>query len=296
MKKIIAVFILFVICFSAVSCNQASEDENSVLIYSIKENTEELYIRKLPCEERSVSELINLVMDELKRSEKGKFFSVFDNMDVSLSWNFDNGKLYVEGLYYDIFASTRTSSFDYLCKAAFTNSLLSIDGVDYVEIVDKDEDGNYRNIMEFNDQSFITDASNDTEVRYLVDLFYPDINRESLHKITKAIPYYPSEPIYISVLKALQQDPEQDDLIPSIPKDVDVTDVTIDTYYCNVNFTSSQSFSNMNIPGILIGRSIINSLTSLEQIECVCISLDGEDNILTGCFDPNYYYFYFDIQ
>ena len=298
MKKLIYVFILILISISIVSCNNAEEQELSLCVYSIKEDSDELFLRKIPAESLTTEQKINKIASELKRNEKGKFHSPLSGSAEISNWKLEEDVLYLEGLYYDVFASTRITASDYLSKAAVTNSFLSIEGVNHIAIVETDAEGNEKNYIMFDDHSFITDPSADMEIRYVVDLYYPDENRESLHKVTKAIPYQIEDSIYLTVLNALKDEPGVPGLIPSIPKDALVTDIDISFTTCFVSFDaeSQKSFSNLDIPAILVGYSIINSLTSLEDIEVVCISAVGDETMFMNYFDQSLAYAFLEFS
>ena len=282
MKKVIYLITLLVLGIFLYGCAKESSEGDYKINYL---SSDESSIVEKDYDTRTVDtdELINELL-ELMRNDQGEIDYInpiptdvevigFTLNDEQLLIDFSNDYLQMD------------KAREVLCRAAVVQTLCQVEGISYISFSIEgqpleDALGNVVGYMTQDD--FATNPSDDINSiqQYNLTLYYADSTGQKLVETTRNV--YVSSDVSVEkvAIQSLLETPEDSSLQKTIPDDVKLLGVSLIDGICIVNFSSAFLNQNYNISEDVIIYSIVDTLTSLVDINEVQISVEGSSDMI----------------
>lgn len=258
---------------SETATESIDEGMNTYSVYYINSDWSDFSIQDINIDQMEVTEnVIDMLMNEL----------ITANDNESCQIPVASGMSYQRYSYDGQGSITLMFNVDYesieqyqvlLSKTAFTKTLCQVADVNGVVFELSDLIGEREvDISEYNEDSFSTVDDDIMESEYDVEIYVLDSSKEQLEKTTLEIDgllYTAPEEQIMEALKS------SDKWISPISDDLDVLDVYVDENICYVNFGCSNAEDVELFNNDLYIYSIVNSLTSLDNITSVSFFVNG---------------------
>ena len=157
--------------------------------------------------------------------------------------------------------------------AGITRVLITVDGKDF-----ETSEGKFVGIM--NKDDIVYDTTPEVKQQQYITLYFADKDGASLVEETRKITVNEKEKIEMQALKELLKGPSDKELNKTIPVETKILSVETKERVCFVNL--SQEFISRHTGGTMGEQltiySIVNTLTSLEEIEKVQFLIEGQKN------------------
>lgn len=265
MRRSLAITFFLLICFSMTSCgenkekNVATNEKSMVDIYYPEENgivkSDERYQIKQPDSiSYSVEEIMTCLMDRL--DERMEYHTYMIDGDNNISLQFVcNGEYNRE--------------YQLLAKAAVVETIFQIDAINSVTIHVSDESGDVlTDNLYLRDSFYFYDYNeelNDMEVA----VYYPDSSGTKLVAEKEEICKLPNVSTEESVIKILIEN-------GVLPKETKINSITINNDICYVDFNDKFTGETEGVKSETVVYAVVNSVTSLHNINKVQITIQGE--------------------
>lgn len=264
------------------SCGCQQEfDPNMFHIYYMNEDKTSLVPVEYTIHGETPEECIDEVLMQLS-TETGRVDytqTIPSNVDV-MRHEFSNGflKIYFGSSYENMDAAT-----EILCRAGVVRTLLQIKEVTTVAFYVNgnallDVNGDTVGVM--NSDSFIDNPGESIQNMQETELtlYFASADGQSLAKEVRKIHYNSNVPLEKSIVEHLLKGPYAENSQRAIPAETKLITVSVMDKICVVNFDNGFLTHNFDIAEEVVIYSIVNSLTELDTINTVQISVNGETN------------------
>ncbi len=181
--------------------------------------------------------------------------------------------------YYDM-----TAAEEVLMRASVVRTLTQLDQISYVTFTVEsapltDSDGNV--IGSMNADDFVENPGEqiNSSVKETLTLYFADKEGTGLKKQTRVIHYSSNISLEKLVIEQLIEGPKGTKLQSTLPSTTKLITVSVVDGICYLNFDSTFRTSiNNQLTEDVVLYSIVNSLTSLQSVEKVQISINGEND------------------
>ena len=278
------------------SCGTVNQSGGKYSIYEI--DTDGTSVVKVAYDLKSddVYSQVQEMLTELQRSATDAEYQQTLPSSVSVNqFTVEDGSLVID------FSSSYlelTDSQEPLIRAAIGTTLCQLDGVDNVSFsVDGQplvgNDGNQVGAM--TPDSFIVDFTNrvKTDQTASLTLYYASKDGNSLVQETREVEYNSNTPLAKVVLSELMKSPDTQDAHPAISSDVNVTGYALSEGICYLTIDAGIQNQSINVSDEVAIYAIVNSLTELDSINKVQITVEGENENavqttkLSGLYERN---------
>ena len=171
-----------------------------------------------------------------------------------------------------------------LCRAAFAATMTQVDGVDFISINCEgqpklDSQGNPMGVLGKSD--FVESITNvNSYEKEELKLYFSNEDGTALVPETREVIHSANTSLERLIVEQLIEGPEGDDKNSVLPKDTQVLTVSVAENICYVNFDSSFLAGTLKTSQKLPIYAIVNSLTELQTVNRVQITVDGSKNVL----------------
>lgn len=193
-------------------------------------------------------------------------------------------------IYFDRDYYTMENYSEVLMRASIVKTILQVDGVDNITFYVSnsplvDSAGNV--IGSMSADTFIEDFGEETDslLNTTLILYFASADGQSLVKEEKNVYYSSNVPLEKLVLEYLLKGPDSDNAKSAIPANTKVVGVTVTDGVCYVNLNSTFFNQVSDVSEQVVIYSIVNSLTELDSVNKVQISVNGDT---TGAYYDEY--------
>ena len=278
MKQKISVCLMFMICILLIGCGSKKDNADTYIYYLSSDETtivKQAYEIKSDQKKAGIKEMIEELKKtpediDIKATISGNVNVVsYDVMDNQLDLHFDEN-------YYSVKKSTEV-----LVRAAIVQTLVQIDGIDYVSfyVEDKalaDTKGNPIGLMSV--ESFIQNtgsalyAYQNTSLK----LYFADAEGAYLQEEVKEdVRYSINTSMEKLVVERLMKGPSSKNCTPTIPEATTLLGVSVRDGICYVNFSKSFLTNGYNQKPEVTIYSIVNSIIANGTVSQVQILIEG---------------------
>lgn len=289
-KRFIALFTVLLFSLALFGCGDASEEEeetenvsgdtDAYTVYYMNDDwtdfvEESINIDQLESTENIIDKLMNALITEGEAAECNipvaeglsyQRYSYDGNGTVTLMFNED----------YDTVESYRAL----LTKMAFTKTLCQISDVNKVEFQMTDLIGKREvDISDYDEDSFSSIEDDFMEPEVIITIYVPDTDGNALVKTEMEIDPFlyttPEEQIIDTLINSTGWN-------SSVSDDIGIIDVYINDSVCYVNFENVENKNAEFFNNEIYIYSIVDSLTTLENVSSVAFTVDGSRNVSYG--------------
>lgn len=171
-----------------------------------------------------------------------------------------------------------------LCRAALAKTFLQVDGIDYISITCDgqpllDRDGSP--IGAFSDSDF-TESIMDVNIyeRVKLKLYFANEKKDGLVAEEREVVHNVNTSLEKMIVEQLMAGPQISGNYPVIPKDTKLLNVSISENICYVNFDIKFTSGEPEAAEYIPIYAIVNSLTELQTVNKVQITVNGSANIM----------------
>lgn len=277
-KKIVYIVMSLLLLLTLTACQKETEEGSYHLYYLNIEGTRLDSVSFEPQSEETVDiakELLEQLKTDPEESRLRK--TIPDSVEVgevifngySLTIDFSQG-LYSLG-----------AADEVLLRAAVVKTLAQIKGVSYVSfMVDgeayKDRNGSL--IGSMNADSFVENPGEqiNTSIETILTLYYASEDGTKLVPETRSVHHSSNISMEKLVIEKLTGGPKSTGLLPTIPSGTKIITLTVVDGVCYVNLDETFRNQNEEITEQVVLYSIVNSLTALDSVDKVQISINGD--------------------
>lgn len=197
-----------------------------------------------------------------------------------LKYELANGflKIYFGGSYKELDPVTEV-----LCRAGIVKTMLQIPEVSTIAFYVNGEaltDANGQIVGIMNSDSFIDNPGESIQTIQETELtlYFASTDGQGLVKEVREIHYNSNVPLEKSIVEHLLKGPYGENSQRAIPAETKLITVSVLDGICVVNFDNGFLAHNFDVAEEVVIYSIVNSLTELDTIKTVQISVNGETN------------------
>lgn len=171
-----------------------------------------------------------------------------------------------------------------LCRAAFAKTLTQVEGIDYISINCDGQpllDKSGSPVGAFTASDF-TDSITDVNVyeRVELKLYFANKTKDGLVAETREVVHNINTSKEKLVVEQLMAGPLQADNYKVLPDDMKLINVSLSDNICYVNFDSRFTSGELEAAEYIPIYAIVNSLTELQTVSKVQITVNGSANIM----------------
>lgn len=215
------------------------------------------------------------------------------------AWNVENGCLDLD---FNSAYDKMDPISEILCRLAIVRTMTQIDGIESVRITVKGdplEDSKGNVVGKMTIDSFVENPGEQINSfkHAAIDLFFSNENGDGLVKETQEVYYNSNISMEKLVIEHLILGPKGREAKKTIPEETKLINVAVVDGSCYVNLDDNFRNHNYEIQESIVIYSIVNSLASLENIDRVQISVNGDTNgkyrddyDLSRMYQPDYRY------
>lgn len=282
-KCIAALTAIFLVCICAGCAVQEQEKKVGYQVYYLNTTETSIESHSYQLQGVTLEEQLTEVMVALGTTPEKLEYKAPLAMGFSvLDYEYESGRLTIEmdGRYKELPATTEV-----LVRAAIVKSFTGISGVNFVFFtVDgeplKDSLGKYvggMNAIQFIENEGKTINTYD-EVR--LKLYFANETGDGLVATSRTKEYNTNIPLEKLVVEELIKGPNAEGVYPTINPDTKVASVIVKDGICYVNLDESFLIQKNEVTPEVTIYSIANSLTELNSVNKVQISVNGDNSIL----------------
>lgn len=166
-------------------------------------------------------------------------------------------------------------------RAGLIKTLSQIDDVKYFSFYVDGEDAKYKDgsLIGLQSEEDFVDENSDSipTVKFRdVNLYFANQSGDALVKKTETVAYSKQTPIEKVIVEQLIRGPVDNSMNATLPLDVKLLSITVSNGVCYVNLSSNFLTEMVNVSNDIPVFSIVNSLTSLSNIDSVKILVNGQ--------------------
>ncbi|MBQ6550806.1 MAG: GerMN domain-containing protein [Lachnospiraceae bacterium] len=284
-----AVLIITVLCLSLVSCRKQNASPetagDTVYLYFLNQNKDELYpVEAVIEQEMDTNTLVDAVYASLKTPEDGaSYLSALADPVVLRSYSLAEHNLVFdyESTYYSMDPVT-----ELLMRAALVKTFTQFDDITTVEVrVDSQplllSDGSLTGPERGRDFVDIISSGINAYTRGTIVLYFATPDGTALRESTLNVAYQNSSPLERYVLQRLVTGPSDESQgIATLPSNTKILSVSTKDGICQVDLNDAFLKESMVLTPEVIIYSIVNSLTEVNGVTGVQISVNGSSSVL----------------
>lgn len=279
----IVISISLLVC--CVGCK--NDDESSatgISVYYLSNDgvklVSEPYENKSDKGEKLVNELLGRLIDDGKKKD---YSSAIPKEVAVLGYSIVDGIATIDfdERYYEL-----NSKRELLCRTAVVLTLIQIEDVEYVAFTVsgkpcKGKDGRYLNAMSESD--FVSDIGNQKAKKNSdFTLYFSNENGTALKEYKMKNISYGDKTKEQFIMKQLIKGPEEEGYYKTISSKVKVLSVVTANNICYVDFDENFMTEQSQVAAKMVIYSIVNSLSELDEVHKVQLSVKGETSVEYG--------------
>lgn len=287
MQRMKIIGFLFMLCIFLVACG-SEEDTSSLHTFSVYYLDSEMtqLIKEEYQSERDESDVKGLAGELVKAMRTSDDVNNKSALGEDVEITDIQYKETQLAVYFSATYNGRTGTEEILSRAAIVQTLCGIKGVDYVEFYVEDQPlmiaGTAVGLM--NKQSFVSDL-NETQNNHTkqVMLYFSNKKGNGLKTVKTDVNYDSAVPLAKLLIEKLIQGEETiartkrgDDVIPTVPADTVLNNLTIRDNICYLDFSKDINNLIKGIRSDVVVYAIVNTLCELSDINRVQITVEGE--------------------
>lgn len=170
-----------------------------------------------------------------------------------------------------------------LCRAALAKTMTQVPEINYISVYSgeqplMDTKGNPTGMISSGD--IIDGISNiNSFERTELKLYFTDEEGAKLIGERREVIYHTNTSKERLIVDELLKGPEQDDLFPTLAKDIKVLNVSVSENVCYINFDSAFLGQSLEVKDYIPIYSIVNSLLELSTVSRVQITVNGSVDV-----------------
>lgn len=270
MKKKTGVFLLALLCFVMSACTK-------------KEGTPEMYVYYLNADENALIQETYPKTTVEGALDKLKSHSVLPKEVKVEKWENDRGYL---DIYFNAAYAKLSKTKEVLVRAAFVQTLVQVDNVNFVSFFVNDEaltdsNGNVIGMMRAEDFVQSTGSSIDSYQTTDLKLYFASKDGKSLSATKKNdVRYNVNTAIERLVVEQLLKGTSSSDLQATVPKTTVILGVSVKEGICYVNLDSKFVSDSYDLNPEVVIYSIVNSVIENGNVTKVQILIDGASDVV----------------
>lgn len=281
-NSIIILLLVFVLAAcSLTGCAQESEEtaatEDSVTIYYLDKSGESLHPESYAFQSEGSEARVEELLAKLSSQDSVEYAAPIQNFTVQSS-TIDNGVLTLDfSAKYKKLKSTK----EILTRAAIVCTLCQVSGIQGVAFTINGEDlmdAEGKTVGTQTADSFVLNIGKDINSyeKVRLHLYFANENGDKLIGVYRTVVYNSNISKGKMVVEELLKGPNGDSIYPTINKDAKAVSVTSKDGVCYVNFDKNFLTEPYQVTPQVAIYSIVDSLTELQGISKVQISIDGD--------------------
>lgn len=290
--------VLLFACVAA-GCGSSKEEYEYFISYVDSEQTQTVQVGYEPQQE-TANAMIQEFLDQLATDTDTVDYvkAIPEGIDIR-AWDVEDGCLNLD---FNIAYDKMDSISEILCRLAIVRTMTQIDGVESVRFTVRgepleDSKGNVVDKMTID--SFVENPGEQINSfqHATIDLFFSNESGDGLVKETQEVYYNSNISMEKLVIEHLILGPKGKEAKKTIPEETKLINVAVVDGSCYVNLDDSFRNHNYEIQESIVIYSIVDSLASLEDIDRVQISVNGDTNgtyrddyELSRMYQPDYRY------
>lgn len=187
-------------------------------------------------------------------------------------------------LYFDNNYAMMNVTREILCRASLVRTLTQIEGVDYVVIYTAEQplmDSMGSLVGPMAGSDFIDNVSNvNAYEKTELTLYFADVTGEKLEKETRGVVHNVNSSLEKLVIEQLIAGPGKPGINPTLPRDTQLLNVSVNENVCYINFGSSFLNNALEVKEYIPIYSIVNSLAAVTSINKVQITINGSQEVM----------------
>lgn len=285
MRKIVGCLLLVAMLIGSVSCGKTgdnAENGREYIIYYLNRDDSGLVSETKTVQAEETLDIISELLEYVQNPESSKQHSPINERVTLLECHYDKGKLYLN---FDEDYLTMNRPTEVLTRAALVRTFCQIPAVVSVRVTVNGEaltDSNGRVIGNMTADQFIDNegAAISSYERTILSLYFADEEGTGLIKVERQVVYNSNVSLAKLIVEQLIGGPNIKTVYPTVPGGTKIISVTVADGVCYVNL--DEGFLNQvnNVAAEVTIYSIVNSLTALNDVEKVQISIDGSQDVL----------------
>ncbi len=297
--RILLIFLALALVAVAIftACKKEKREVSGFVVYYLDKNAASLYPVPMSFRTSDVNGQIGEIIAEItsKKQEVDYINPIPDNVSIR-SYTLSNHELEIHfSRDYEGISKTREA----LLRAAVVKTFCELDDVERVTFYVVDEpltDANGNVIAAMTANSFVDDFVEEQEAMLTkqITFYYPSEKGDSLIEETRLVHYNTNVFLPTMILKYLSYQPETNGAQPTFSSSNMVLNATVSDGICYVDLDAAILNQESNVTQEAMIYSIVNSLTTLDSITKVKITvlnttgaIDLENNQLNGTYEPN---------
>lgn len=285
MKMIRYVKLVLLVCAAAAlllagGC-KSSYDPTAFHVFYLNENVDGLVPKEYDLngqtQEAQVQELLQVLSTDTGRLDH--VCPISNGVEVT-SYEYSDGYLW---LYFNAGYEKMNNVEEVLCRSAVVKTLCQLEEITGVGFfVDNKPltgmQGETIGVM--NNDSFVDNPGEDIQniQETEIALYFATADGKKLAKEVQEVHYSSNMSVEKVIIERLLKGPETDGAMATIPEGTKLINISVLDGICVVNFDDGFLNHNYEIPEEIVIYSIVDSLTELDTIKTVQISVNGETN------------------
>ncbi len=277
-RQVLIIVLISTLIFPLGACGLNSKARRYIVYYRNMASTkliETNYDTKTTDKETLVKELIARLGTKSKENEIVQLIP--DNLSVT-NVEIDGNRVLI---YFDSKYQSLKNSDELLLRAGLIKTLSQIDDVKYFSFYVDGEDAKYKDgsLIGLQSEEDFVDENSDSipTVKFRdVNLYFANQSGDALVKKTETVAYSKQTPIEKVIVEQLIRGPVDNSMNATLPLDVKLLSITVSNGVCYVNLSSNFLTEMVNVSNDIPVFSIVNSLTSLSNIDSVKILVNGQ--------------------
>ncbi len=277
MKKYITLLLTICLAFSLlIGCGNKKKDGDLTVYYLSIEGTELVKSYFTPTDDKP---LLDQCMDALcsQPDDSDMMMTIPDSISI-LNYQCINSMLMIN--FSDSYKNLDQVT-EVLMRAAIVRTVTQLDSIDYVSFNVAGEplkDAKGIVVGTMTSGSFVdsADASISTTVEAKITLSFSSADGDYLVQEVRNVRYNSNDSIEKLIVKSLLDGPNTSGLRQTIPSSTNIINVSVSDGVCYVNLDANFLNQNQEIAEGCVLYSIVNSLTELQEVEKVQLSINGD--------------------
>lgn len=261
---------------------RTASSQQSYRMYYIRSQSKlasENFVTELTVTEDLIAEFLEALVQDSQNSVDNKR-AIAENIKI-IKTNYDSEKRVLTLFFNSGYMEYKNKILEILSRAAVVRTLAQIPGVDYVSFYINDQplaDASGRIVGKMKSSDFIEDLGPDINEYEMTTLALYFSNREGNRLIEerREVAYTTSTSMARLVMEQLIAGPKTEGLLPSLPSDTRLLNISLQEGVCYVNLDSNFMTSAIATIELLPIYAIVNSLSELTNIGKVQIAINGE--------------------
>lgn len=286
MKHLRYFIMALLLCLGMSGCHRKDEvteiPEGTYKIFYLNSSRTKLLSLDYKTESTDQETLIGELAGQiLKVPTDPEYQAVLGEKVVLLDMKRENNVLYLNfNKDYTSMKATR----EILCRAALAKTFTQVEGLDYISINCDGQpllDKKGSPIGAFSGSDF-AESITDVNVfeRVELKLYFANGTKDGLNPELRQVIHNVNTSLEKLVVEQLMAGPQQEGNFAVLPKDTKLINVSLSDSICYVNFDSSFTSGELEAAEYVSIYAIVNSLTELQTVNKVQITVNGSNNVL----------------